>query len=108
MAEIDELFSRLESFRKLGENWDGYGAEPVSDEIIEKAKKALVYMNKRGIELPGFIAPFSDGVNFEYYHEGKLYGTEIEISSEDSLAVLTRNESFEGSLEKVCDRLLEL
>lgn len=43
MAELGQLIAMksLESFESLENDWDGYGAEPLSQSILDRSKAAL-------------------------------------------------------------------
>lgn len=43
-----ELHERFVNIRKLGNNWNGYGAEPIPEATINRAEKiAIVLMNSK-------------------------------------------------------------
>lgn len=49
MEWLQECLDGLDSYRELEENWDSYGAYPVSDISIELAKKFLTSLGNSGI-----------------------------------------------------------
>ena len=59
----DSILERLNRFATLPENWDSYGAPPISQKIIDWAVSTLreiLRIGKKEIPLP-FIAPAGDG-----------------------------------------------
>jgi hypothetical protein len=48
---------QLDAMRRLPENWDGYGAAPVADEIIDFAQELVGFveaaLNRGGANAPG-------------------------------------------------------
>lgn len=82
---------RLERFRDLTENWDGYGGRAISAAAIEKAHSLLL------IDNTSFVAPGSDGgVGFEWSLES---GKELllEISPEGNMTYLLIERLPDGS-----------
>lgn len=47
-------------------NWDGYGAEPISSETYEKAKRFITAL-PWGIAVPGISAEPDGEITFEWY-----------------------------------------
>lgn len=80
MQKIDDLYSKLEEFKKLEKNWDSYDANPISTDIIEKAKNALQTIYENTGFIPDFVVPCpAGGVQYEHHRGEKLYGLQIEI-----------------------------
>ncbi len=106
------LHEKLESFKNLEKSWDGYNGEPISQEIVKKAKSTLRYMDSRNIELPSHAVPMNDGRVQLEYTEGRFYGTEIEITDENYIVLLCdESENIDeevterDSLDELCDIL---
>lgn len=53
----EELLKRLETIKKLEDNWDNYGADPINETVIKNTK--ILIDNLR--ILPDFIAPLQWG-----------------------------------------------
>ena len=53
----EELLKRLETIKKLEDNWDNYGADPINKTVIKNTK--ILIDNLR--ILPDFIAPIAWG-----------------------------------------------
>ena len=61
-AELFDSFSKINSFAKFKENWNGYGASPFSKNVLDNAKKAILKLNYQPE-----IFPVADGsIQFEY------------------------------------------
>ncbi len=70
--------NRLDEFKSLEEDWDSYGADPISPKAIVTAKNLL-----RTCSRPDFIAPLADGgVQLEWECPDINRGAEVEISAE--------------------------
>ena len=57
------LYNRLNELSRLPDNWDSYGALPISPQVIERATSTLreiLAFPEKGISLP-FVAPACDG-----------------------------------------------
>jgi hypothetical protein len=77
--------SRLEEILSLSENWDSYGAEPVSFENAEYAVRFLDFVASLTTPAP-FIAPTPEGsVQLEWHRAG--IDLEVEIVSPYRLCV---------------------
>ena len=69
--------NRLDEFKSLEDNWDSYGADPISPKAIATAKSLL-----RACTPPDFIAPRADGgVQLEWECPDINRGAEVEISA---------------------------
>ena len=64
-----ECLDRLDYISKLEYDWDSYEGDPIPDELINKTKKLLEYIDYNYVY---FIAPFSVGVEIEL-NNGKEY-----------------------------------
>lgn len=60
MSTIDELVQKIESFADLEEGWDSYGADPISTEAIESAKRLLFQLTEDH-RLPDGVSPNTGG-----------------------------------------------
>ena len=69
------------SYEHLGDNWDGYGAEPPSREVLESAIGLAHTFRKNGVEPPHRVCPGVAGeVLFEWqYPDGTV--AEVEINA---------------------------
>ena len=70
--------NRLDEFKSLEENWDSYGAQPISPKAIDRAKDLL-----RVCSPPCFIAPLADGgVQLEWECPDANRRAEVEVNAE--------------------------
>lgn len=71
-AAVQEIVS----YQNLGDNWDGYGAEPPSREVLESAIGLAYTYHQSGVEPPYRVAPGVVGsVIFEWQHANRTYAT---------------------------------
>ena len=69
------------SYLDLGENWDGYGAEPPSREVLESAIGLAYCYHDDGVDPPHRVAPGVAGsVIFEWQDPNGTYTT-VEIDA---------------------------
>ena len=71
--ELTKAINKLESFRGLKKDWNGYNAEPFSEKLINKALELL----KQTIPVPEVFPTANNSIQFEWEKTG-LY-LEIEI-----------------------------
>ena len=80
-----ENLKRLEALTSLGDNWNGYGAHPIPNRVIERARQFLSTITPN--QQPVIIAPTGRStIQMEYPDLDTKY-LEIEIS-DDTVAVL--------------------
>ena len=58
--ESPELEALLNEFTQLPENWNSYGASPISDDVAKEAKQVLRAAIRFGLPKPG-VSPGGDG-----------------------------------------------
>ena len=104
-----ENLSLLDSFFKLAKNWNGYGADPLSEKAINNAKKAIV-----GLRLQPEIFPVADGsVQFEYdrnksHLEIQIFDDHIETLQEKNGLEEENNYAFDvNKIKEVVDLFYE-
>src|SRR5213080_1226505 len=69
------------SYQHLGPNWDGYGAEPPSHEVLASAIGLAYAYHQNGVEPPHRVAPGVAGsVIFEWQPPDGTYAT-VEIDA---------------------------
>jgi hypothetical protein len=69
------------SYQHLGDNWDGYGAEPPSCEVLESAIGLAYTYSQSGVDPPHRVAPGVTGsVIFEWQDPDGTYAT-VEIDA---------------------------
>ena len=71
--ELTEAINKLESFKELKKDWNGYNAEPFSEKLINKALELL----KQTTPIPEVFPTANNSIQFEWEKTG-LY-LEIEI-----------------------------
>jgi hypothetical protein len=79
------LLKRFESLRSLRDNWNGYGAQPIADHIIDRAYHFL--LNVTPNQQPAIIVPTGSGtIQMEYEDLDTKY-LELEIG-DDAITIL--------------------
>lgn len=49
---LQDVFQRIDAFAKLKDNWDSYGAKPITQETIAEARRAeKIFMSEAGWSL---------------------------------------------------------
>jgi hypothetical protein len=77
---LKKNLEKLDRFSKFEVNWDGYGANPFSPQVIEKAKKLL-----ESLEYQPKVFPIPNGnIQFEYEKDNGSYA-EFEISDNNDM-----------------------
>ena len=79
---VDKAMAKLDEISKLDSNWNGYGAEPISKEIIDKVAELLPNLNKQ----PEIFPTADDTIQLEYDGENESY-LEFNIDESDEAAV---------------------
>jgi hypothetical protein len=117
---VDELIGRvleqLRTIRSLRGNWDGYGADPPSTEVLDYGARFLDVFLRRAAEInsgrtafPLYVSPARDGGLFVQIVLAPI-DLEIEIKPDLSVGFLRTNtatgEQVEG--ERNLDELFEL
>jgi hypothetical protein len=110
---VDELISRvlaqLQAMRSLPANWDGYGADPPSPEVLDYGGQFLDVFLRRAAQansgradFPLYVAPARDGGLFVQIELSPIE-LEVEIDPDLSVGFLRTNtatgEQEEGELE---------
>ena len=86
--------SQLEGFLSLGEDWDGYGAQPIHESAVKRAVAVLDALRPAGPE-PWTVPTSEGGVQIEWAHEG--FEVEIEIRPTGPAQILIVEPSGEES-----------
>jgi len=60
-----EAFSRIDAFAALGDNWDGYGALPISDAVIANARFVLERLS-HSCPTPDVVPNSNGTISFEW------------------------------------------
>jgi hypothetical protein len=99
-AWLDQALEDLEEFQVLEEDWDSYGAAPITDVSLKAARHLLQAAAARELHKPYFIAPLPrGGVQIEW--RGKQDALEIEISPQAGMSyLLIRNFDGDRSFDK--------
>lgn len=78
--DIRKCHDKLNRIEALGDNWNGYGAVPISKELVKEAKRIT-----KALRMIPQVYPTADGtLQFEYE---KKDGSYLEISLSDSETV---------------------
>ena len=77
--------SRLVVLSQLGENWDSYGAKPISVRAITSAMQLVSEIMRDDIPVPGIVPTTPGGIQLEWHIVGIDF--EVEISPEGNLSV---------------------
>jgi len=89
--KLKKAIKIISEIRDLKDNWNGYGAKPISKGVINRALQLVVLMKP----LPDMICPTANNsIQFEW--ENKLLYLEIEIFSDkiELFNTCTKNESL--------------
>lgn len=78
-----ELYSELERLKNLKQDWDSYGANPPSADVIEKIKNALCLLESNNV-LPTRLDPSADGGIGIVFRNGEKYG-HIEFTNDGTI-----------------------
>jgi hypothetical protein len=82
----DRFETRLEGLRQLAHNWNGYGAEPLAPEALDKAAELLAAVCNIHTTEPSVVPASKGGVQFEWHTlAGDL---EIEVLPDGLMSVL--------------------
>jgi hypothetical protein len=77
----EPVVREIVSYQHLGDNWDGYGAEAPSREVLESAIGLAYTYHQLGVDPPGRVAPGVAGsVIFEWQDPDGTYAT-VEIDA---------------------------
>lgn len=89
-----DIQERLSDFDDLDWGWNGYGAPPIPEQILERARSLSNYLQKRDVE----VFPTGRGtVQFEFsLGDGKE--VQVEVMSRNEVEVLIEGED-EPSIE---------
>lgn len=104
-SDLEMLLQKLDKFKELGENWDSYGALPIKEDAIQKAKHVLFTIIEQTGFIPQYVVPCPHGgIQFEHHKADVMYDFEIEICPDGKCSVLMPDESEHEdiSLEEVC------
>lgn len=92
---------QLEQLKQLPVGWDSYGASPVSNLAIDKAKSILSVAEAMGIAQLSFIVPCPDGgIQLEWDFEGKEIVLVIPRTGERTTFLLVETTSTGEEIEK--------
>jgi len=76
-AAVQEILS----YQNLGDDWDGFGAQPPCREVLASAIALAYIYHQNGVEPPHRVAPeVAGGVTFEWQHSDGTYAT-VEIAT---------------------------
>lgn len=79
-----DVQERLSDFEELDWGWNGYGAPPIPNQILERARSLSSYLEEKDVE----VFPTGRGtVQFEF-SIGDVKEVEIEIMSRSGVEVL--------------------
>lgn len=84
----------LDKISKYERNWNGYDADPFSEEIINKAREIVNILN-----IQPYIAPTAnDSIQFEYKNKNNDY-LEFELFSNGKIKMFTMNADGQSSTD---------
>ena len=79
-----EIATRLRRFRSYEANWNGYGEQPISEQVVKRALVVLHYVALGGPE-PVVVPVCDGGVQIEWHYSGMEI--EVEISPHGSASI---------------------
>jgi hypothetical protein len=75
LHELTNAIKTIKSFRDLKQNWNGYGAEPISEEVINKALKLVKELKP----IPEIFPVANNSIQFEWETDDQVLYLEMEI-----------------------------
>lgn len=88
-GKIMENFDRIDSFKALKEGWNGYGAQPISIETINRAQDLIFKLNYQ----PKVFPTGRNSVQFDFFKDDdNLIEIEIFENHFDLLEIIGGNE----------------
>jgi hypothetical protein len=82
-----KAFEKLEAFRELPDNWDGYGGQRLDDQVYLRVRKFLARFGNWILPEPEIFPGSGGGVQFEW--SVKKRELEIEFSESGKICTLT-------------------
>lgn len=85
--KYNKLKNIIYSFSKLGENWDTYGAEAITQGVIKKALSVLDLLYRNRLLMGGFnthVFPMRDG-GIQYEFDNEYMSIELEINPDGDM-----------------------
>lgn len=99
----EKTLTRLDEIAQLEENWDSYGALPISKEAQEVATIVAEVFSALAFRAPTITPTASGGISFEYYSPRSDAEFSFSIDSdgrfETVFAYLNKNTSWESYLD---------
>jgi len=97
----EKILAEIDDIALLEENWDGYGADPISDKIIAKAREVVDGFDNK-YDDPS-VVPSVLGIQFEWNHGDN--GIEVYVEDDGELSCLrVDGPDFENWVEaKLCN-----
>jgi len=88
--KLSEAIAELNAYKNLEDNWDGYGAPPIPEEIITKAIGLLLYIYSVFPDLEGLsVAPTPDeSITLEWYIGKNCKEMNIEVYAKNKANVI--------------------
>lgn len=69
---------QIGQIKGLGSNWDGYGAEPINDHVVNQMQ-SLLSANAQQVTQAGSVVPGADGsLQAEWHIDGNSFGLLVE------------------------------
>lgn len=84
---LRKAMDKLEAFRKLPDNWDGYGGQRLDDQVYLRVRKFLARFGNWILPEPDIFPGSGGGIQFEWsFNQREL---EIEFSESGKVCTLT-------------------
>lgn len=95
-----DVFTRLQDFHDLSDDWDGYGATPIDGRAISIAEQLITNLAASGLPSPEIFPVPSGGVQLEWTAPGMEF--ELEVEPTGMTAVFVGDDStgrrYDGAL----------
>lgn len=103
--EIKSEITKINSFKKLPENWNGYKADPISNKAIQNSIDFLLRLDRKQ-KVPSFIAPIPNGgVGIELERGNFLLEFIFLSNGSSEIAGYIENEkSFDHKLDETTEK----
>ena len=84
---------RLNGIAQLGDNWDGYGAEPIPCSVINEAQRLISCLSRQ----PEIFPTGNNSIQFEYDLPDDIY-LEFEICEGKILAMQVHGRDYDNAI----------
>lgn len=91
--DLASNLERLNDIAQLGDNWNGYGAEPISRSIIDEARRLILCLSRQ----PEIFPTGANSIQLEYHLPNEIY-LEIDIYEGGIEAMQLHGRDYDNAL----------